>query len=368
MNNKLLFQILLVLFAISCKPTEEPPVVVPDTLVLSLSDVEFTSEKDACLLKVTTEKEWTATTDADWISLSASSGDGETAFLIGASENKWFSRTAQVTIRAGELSKEITISQAGSSIINFTVNNVSFNMVLVKGSQFIMGDTENSGFGLAHQVKLDDYYIMETEVTNELWKAVLNSLPYENQLPLLPVSETTWTGISTNFIPEFNRLSGKNFRLPTEAEWEYAAMGGIKTHSYKYAGSNTLDDVAWYSQNSGNTKHAVKSKQSNELGLYDMSGNVSEWCSDWYDLYYGFSIVNNTVITPELQTNPTGPASGTKKIIRGGSFENDESWGFSYCNVKYRYSVHPSGYETSDYNSTSYFLSKNTGFRLVLVP
>jgi len=97
-----------------------------------------------------------------------------------------------------------------------------------------------------------------------------------------------------------------------------------------------------------------------------MSGNVNEWCSDWHDAYYGWPIVNQTLTIPALQTNPTGPTTGTKKIVRGGSFENDEFWGFSNCNVKYRSGIHPSGYDTKPDNSTVFFMSKNTGFRLVI--
>ncbi|HRU63467.1 MAG TPA: SUMF1/EgtB/PvdO family nonheme iron enzyme, partial [Paludibacteraceae bacterium] len=155
---------------------------------------------------------------------------------------------------------------------------------------------------------------------------------------------------------------------PTEAEWEYAALGGKNTHNYKYAGSNTLDDVAWYSLNSGGTKHNVKEKLPNELGLYDMSGNVNEWCNDWYDEYYGFPIINEVLTIPDLQIDPKGPDTGTEKVVRGGNFEDDEFWGLSACNVKYRSHINPTGYSYGTYlgNPTIFFTSKNTGFRLVI--
>ena len=134
-------------------------------------------------------------------------------------------------------------------------------------------------------------------------------------------------------------MTGKNFRLPTEAEWEYAARGGNKSRGYKYAGSNTLSDVAWYSDNSSSTTHDVKGKQPNELGLYDMSGNVFEWCQDWFGTY-----------SSSAQTNPTGPASGSIRVFRGGS------WGGSagYCRVSNRDSDNP--------GSRNYYF----GLRLVL--
>ncbi len=352
---------------ISCKKSDDPIITPSDTMELSVSSLDFTNNKDASLIIVKTKKDWTATKTADWISLSASTGKGETAFLIGASDNLQFSRSTTVTIQSGGLSKEITIKQKGSPVITFTVNNISFNMVLVAGGQYSMGDGSNFSFGLPHQVKLNDFYISETELTNGVWQAVLKNLPYnEPNMSDFPVCKTTWDSISTNFIPELNKLTGKTFRLPTEAEWEFAALGGTKTKGYKYAGSNTLDDVAWYYANAGSVKHKVKEKLPNELGLYDMSGNVNEWCNDWFDTYYGFPIINNVITPPDLQTNPTGPTTGTKKLVRGGNFEDDELWGFSYCNVKFRLSIKPSGYDTYDGNPKVFFMSKNTGFRLVI--
>ena len=154
-------------------------------------------------------------------------------------------------------------------------------MVEVRGGTFTMGATseqEVDAFGdekPAHEVTLSDYYIGKTEVTQALWKAVMGNNPSYFEGENLPVECISWHDCKT-FISKLNALTGKNFRMPTEAEWEYAARGGSKSRGYKYSGSNTLDDVAWYSGNSDSETHEVGTKSPNELGLYDMSGNVSE--------------------------------------------------------------------------------------------
>ncbi len=196
----------------------------------------------------------------------------------------------------------------------YTVNGVSFKMISVEGGTFTMGATAEQGSDASndekpkHQVTLSSYAIGETEVTQELWLAVMGSNPSYYSGKQLPVEEVSWNDCQT-FITKLNQLTGANFRLPTEAEWEFAARGGHKTLGYKYAGSNTIGDVAWYDSNSSSKTHSVAQKQPNELGLYDMSGNVSEWCQDWYDSY-----------SSAAQTNPTGPASSFARVSRGGEF------------------------------------------------
>ena len=197
----------------------------------------------------------------------------------------------------------------------FMVKGVEFKMIKVEGGTFSMGATSEQEYDAlscekpVHSVTLSDYYIGETEVTQELWEAVMGSNPScfkgDNQLP---VERVSWDDCQ-EFIKELNRLTGKKFRLPTEAEWEYAARGGKYSRGYKYSGSNNSDEVAWYDSNSGSKTHPVKTKKDNELGLYDMSGNVWEWCNDWWGCYQSNS-----------QTNPTGPSEGESRVLRGGGW------------------------------------------------
>ena len=205
----------------------------------------------------------------------------------------------------------------------FVVNGVSFTMIPVEGGTFQMGSNDSDAYGdeqPVHQVTLSSFSIGETEVTQELWQAVMGSNPSYLKGSKLPVEQVSWNDCQT-FIGKLNELTGKTFRLPTEAEWEYAARGGSKSQGYIFSGSNTIGDVAWYTSNSGSTTHEVATKAANELGIYDMSGNVWEWCQDWYGDYSGGS-----------QTNPTGPTSGSDRVVRGGSW-----YGIARsCRVSYR--------------------------------
>ncbi len=214
---------------------------------------------------------------------------------------------------------------------SFTVNGVTFKMVGVEGGTFMMGALENdpgapSYERPAHEVTLSSYYIGETAVTQLLWYAVMYGNPSNATGNLTrPVELVSWNDCQT-FITKLNQMTGKQFRLLTEAEWEFAARGGNMSNGYLFAGSNTLDDVAWYTDNSGNQSQPVATKLPNELGLYDMSGGVWELCHDFYASdYYSYS--------PSL--NPTGPESGTNHVARGGSFSTDDRG----CRVTQRLSV-----------------------------
>ena len=200
-------------------------------------------------------------------------------------------------------------SHSGSTVsLSAELNKLINNMVYVSGGTFIMGGDESSDQTPTHSVTLNSYYICKYEVTQALWRAVMGSNPSKFKGDNLPVEQVSWNDCQT-FINRLNNYTGRNFRLPTEAEWEFAARGGNYSRHYKYSGSNYISDVAWYCDNSGNRTHPVGTKQANELGLYDMSGNVWEWCSDWYGSYSSYS-----------QSNPTGATSGFGRVERGGNW------------------------------------------------
>ncbi len=219
----------------------------------------------------------------------------------------------------------------------YTVNGVTFKMVAIEGGTFTMGATSEQGSDYdsderpTHQVTLSDFSIGETEVTEGLWTAVMGSKPsYYKMGDNYPVEYVSWEDCQT-FIAKLNKLTGETFRLPTEAEWEFAARGGAQSQGYKYSGSNTIGDVAWYSDNSDYydiLKPPVATKAANELGLYDMSGTVREWCQDWYGSY-----------SSGAQTNPTGPTTGSFRVWRGGSRSSDARC----CRVSDRDYYPPSG-------------------------
>ena len=191
------------------------------------------------------------------------------------------------------------------------IQNLVNNMVRVEGGTFIMGATPEQGSDAdgdekpTHQVTLSSFYIGKYEVTHEEWQAVMGGNLYIKRSKQ-PVTLVSWNNCQ-EFIRKLNAMTGKRFRLPTEAEWEYAARGGNRNVGYKYSGSDNIDRVAWYDSNSGNKVHDVGQKSPNELGLYDMSGNVAEWCQDYYGSYSSNS-----------QTNPSGFTSGSYCVFRGG--------------------------------------------------
>jgi len=229
----------------------------------------------------------------------------------------------------------------------FTVGDVSFTMMPVEAGTFTMGATTEQGADAtdrekpAHQVTLTQpYYIGQTEVTQALWVAVMGTNPSEFTGDLnRPVEKVSWNDCQT-FITKLNQMTGQTFRLPTEAEWEFAARGGNKSEGHKFAGSDNVDDVAWYSGNAGSSTHPVATKAANELGLYDMSGNVLEWCQDWYAAF-----------TADAQTDSAGPATGSNRVYHSGAWDYP---GHS-CRVAFRY-----------YSAPTWAGSNRLGFRLAM--
>ena len=234
---------------------------------------------------------------------------------------------------------------SGNNVIFIPVKNgITIDMIKVEAGTFMMGATSemqnpwDDEKPVREVILTNDYYIGKYEVTQSLWQAVMGTNPSYFKGDNLPVEQVSWDNC-LEFISKLNSLTGRKFRLPTEAEWEYAARGGRKSRGYQYSGSFNISDVAWYNGNSGNKIHPVGMKQANELGVYDMSGNVCEWCQDWYGSYVSSS-----------QTNPLGANSGSFRVCRGGSWYFDTG----NCRSSFRSRGNP--------DTRSRYL----GFRLVL--
>ena len=241
------------------------------------------------------------------------------------SENQQSSNTYVVS--SSNNSSGSSSMASGSNTISIPVKDgISIDMVKVEAGTFMMGATSEmkdpyDNEKPLHQVTLtNDYYMGMYEVPQALWEAVMGSNPSEYKGDNLPVEMVSWNDCQ-EFISKLNSLTGRKFRLPTEAEWEYAARGGKKSRGYQYSGNSNISDVAWYKDNSANKTHPVGTKQANELGIYDMCGNVYEWCQDWYGSYSSSS-----------QTNPTGSDSGANRVLRGGSWNVIAG----YCRSSYR--------------------------------
>lgn len=200
-------------------------------------------------------------------------------------------------------------------------SNMLENMVFVDGGSFMMGDNnpehrDSHDNKPAHWVEINPFFIGRFEVTQEEWEIVMGENPASFKGEDLPVENVSWNDIS-QFIDKLNELTGMEFRLPSEAEWEYAAKGGKYAMGYDFAGSDFIKAVAWFKSNSKNTTHPVGSKRPNELGIFDMSGNVAEWCYDTYERNYYEKMVND---------NPKGPDTRENKVNRGGGWLMDESY------------------------------------------
>jgi formylglycine-generating enzyme required for sulfatase activity len=297
-------------------------------LTLDTSSLEFAAGSGSKMFRISSNTSWAISSNQSWCSVSQISGNGDGSVTVNVEENTSISeRTATITVESASIIRTLAVTQSRAEVTpvpipptsqyrTFTVGGVQFKMIFVEGGTLTMGATGKS-------YTLSSYSIGETEVTQALWQVVMGTNPSYFKGSNRPVEQVTLYDCQT-FIKKLNSITGENFRLPTEAEWEYAARGGIYSQGYRYAGSNTIDNVAWYSNNSNNQTHDVATKQANELGIYDMSGNVREWCSDRN--YF----------------------SEEEYMIRGGA------WYSVDCPI--------SSFDATDYNSVAFF----NGFRLVL--
>jgi sulfatase modifying factor 1 len=240
-------------------------------------------------------------------------------------------------------------SQSNDAYQDSILQGIAAGMVAVESGTFTMGCTPEQGRDCTkwekpdHLVMVSSFYIARADVTQAQWDAIMgkdNDLSKHKNCAPCPVDDVSWND-AMDFINRLNQLTGKKYRLPTEAEWEFAARGGNQSKGYKYAGSNDPDEVEWFDNNSKDTTHPVGQKKPNELDLYDMTGNVWQWCSDWWDEKYYAGLPAD---------NPKGPDHGTERVIRGGSWINYAR----VCRVSYRIGTLP----------TKRF--SNDGFRLAM--
>ena len=224
-----------------------------------------------------------------------------------------------------EKSDNKAVSEQKTKTLDPVIQNLINNMVAVDGGTFTMGATPEQGVAdnderPTHQVTLSSFSIGRYEVTQEEWRAVMGTNPASFNGDKCPVEFVSWNDCQA-FIAKLNAMTDMQFRMPTEAEWEFAARGGNNSQGYQFAGGNNLNSIGWYSGNSGSRTKEVGMKSPNELGLYDMTGNLWEWCSDWYGSYNG-----------SAQTNPIGPENGTSRVLRGGGWNG----GAKNCRISNR--------------------------------
>ena len=251
---------------------------------------------------------------------------------------------SQSTTTTSNNSSSTSVTSGASEISIPVKNGISIEMVKVEAGTFMMGATPEMQNPYeqekpVHQVSLtNDYYMGKYEVTQALWLAVMETNPSNFKGANLPVEQVSWDDCQV-FLSKLHSMTGRKFRLPTEAEWEYAARGGKNSRGYQYSGSNNISDVAWYKDNSGGITHPVGTKQANELGIFDMSGNVWEWCQDRFDSYSSSS-----------KTDPTGAINGSFRVFRGSSWGGNVRMCHLSCRDRY----------------VTYCRNYRLGFRLVL--
>ena len=292
-------------------------------------------------IPVNSNTQWTFESQIDWCEVNK---DENNLLIIVKRNYDMDERNGIVTVKAGNISYDITISQFGCQWFE------SFEMIEVEGGTFYMGAQKENSTGTnydasayqiespVHQVSLSSYSIGKFEVTQTQWIAAMGNNPSNIQGKNLPVENVSWEDVQV-FISILNEKSGFNYRLPTEAEWEFAAKGGNNSVKFNYSGNSVLGACGWYYSNSEATPHEVGSKVPNELGIYDMSGNVREWCNDWFGYY-----------SSSMEDNPQGAYYGSMKVNRGGSWTTPAV----NCRNSYRHSDSPSD------------LAIDLGFRLVL--
>lgn len=353
-----------------------------------VTKIDVDDNSSAYLLIIESDQKWTATTDAKWIKLGAwDSENPKMGLLLALQKNHFTPRQASVIFKSGNKSKTVTIHQSGAPKIDFEIDDIKFSMIYVEGGSFWHGESDFAPARYSHYVYLDSYYICETQVTNEFWKSVTGNLPYDILLefdyeqdvadkqgskPKAPVSVVSWDEINSEFLNKISYTLGYDFRLPTEAEWEYAAMGGVNKDEYIFAGSDEAKEVAWYYGNC-EEKQDVAQLKPNSLGLYDMSGNVYEWCFNWFSEPYERNEENVNLpdgSSVSATVNPKGPKSGTKKVVRGGSFQSGYIWQ-DELKVKFRHGIDPSGVQkcwgdTGHPDEPDCLYSFDIGFRFVL--
>ena len=321
---------------VSCEEPEEPVLVSS----VRLSQTEITLE----IYDFTTLVATVLPDNADNKNISWSSSDTNVVVVKDGKLTAMDTGTVAITVTTVEGGKTATCS------VTVTPLHVGeTRMVFVEGGTFTMGASAEeiqkeeaySWEGPAHEVTLSSFKIAVTSVTQKQWKAIMSTNTSLKKGDDLPVENIKLADI-LEFIRRLNEATGKKYRLPTEAEWEFAARGGKESQGYKYSGSNDINAVAWYSGNANSTTHAVGTKLPNELGIYDMSGNIREFCKDFYSAY-----------TSAPQTNPQGPNAGFDYIIRGGSYGD----GAMTCRVSFR-----DKFEPSAQNPASGFIS----FRLAI--
>ena len=328
--------------------------ITPSNATLTVDQKEYSTTNGIAEIMLTPEEHTYVVFAQDY------NAQGSKFMVYENSTNKIIIELEQKRIANGGQSSSSgrTGIQSGRDFVE-TAAGLNMKMVWVEGGEFLMGGTSEQGSDaetdeqVIRRVKLSSYYIGECEITQSQWEKVMGTsvqqqrskASYDDGLrgvgPDYPMYYLSWEDAQA-FCQELSRMTGRTYCLPTEAQWEYAARGGKNNDGTKYSGSWSIDAVAWYDGNSGSSTHPVKNKRANSLGLYDMSGNVWEWCSDWYGSSYN---VNDT-------NNPTGPSSGSSRVLRGGSwFSNAQS-----CRVSFRYSYSP-GIRFS-----------YSGFRVVVLP